>query len=278
MGTTADIPELINHYAVDEVIVTLPWHSHRKIVEVMRACERRQTRTRIVPDLFQITLSTVVVDNLDGIPLLGVQEPRLSAWQYVLKRVLDVVVASVALLLLSPFLLLIGLAVRLDSHGAVIFRQERVGRGGKLFTCFKFRSMVTNAEARLDELADQNQATGPLFKIKEDPRQTRVGRFLRRTSLDELPQLLNVLLGDMSLVGPRPAILSEVQKYDPWHMRRIEVSPGITGLWQVSGRSDLSFDEMVLLDIYYIENWSPMLDLRILFKTIPTVLFARGAY
>ena len=175
-------------------------------------------------------------------------------------------------------LFFVAVAIRLDSPGPAIFKQTRVGRGGAEFTCFKFRSMQVDAESKVDMLRDKNEATGPLFKMRHDPRRTRVGRFVRRTSLDELPQLWNVLRGEMSLIGPRPNLPSEVQEYEPWHLRRLEVPPGITGLWQVSGRSDLSFDEMVLLDVYYIENWSPILDLQILLKTIPTVVFGSGAY
>jgi len=166
----------------------------------------------------------------------------------------------------------------LDSPGPVLFRQPRAGRYGRPFTVFKFRSMYVNAEAELEKLRARNEASGPLFKLRDDPRRTRVGRLLRETSLDELPQLLNVLRGDMSLVGPRPAILSEVAQYQDWHLKRLEVLPGITGLWQVSGRSDLTFDEMVMLDIYYGENWSLGLDLRIILRTVPQVLFGEGAY
>ena len=173
---------------------------------------------------------------------------------------------------------LIALAIKLDSKGPVLFAQIRVGKDEQLFSCYKFRSMRMGAEQELDNLLDKNEVDGPIFKIKDDPRVTKVGRFLRRTSLDELPQLFDVLLGHMSLVGPRPAIPSEVQRYQPWHKRRLEVSPGITGLWQVSGRSELTFDEQVLLDIYYIENWSPMLDIQILLRTIPKVLLREGAY
>jgi exopolysaccharide biosynthesis polyprenyl glycosylphosphotransferase len=186
--------------------------------------------------------------------------------------------ASVGLVLGAPFLTLISLAIRLDSPGPVIFRQTRVGAGGKWFEMYKFRSMRQGAEAELEELRDLNEADGPLFKIYDDPRLTRVGRFLRHTSLDELPQFLNVLRGEMSLVGPRPPLPAEVDGYVEWHKKRLEVRPGMTGLWQVSGRSMLSFDEMVLLDIYYIENWSLWLDLKILLRTVPQVLFGNGAY
>jgi lipopolysaccharide/colanic/teichoic acid biosynthesis glycosyltransferase len=180
--------------------------------------------------------------------------------------------------LLAPVWPLVALAIRLDSPGPILFRQIRVGRHGKTFTFYKFRSMCADAEAELEKLRALNEASGPLFKIKDDPRQTRVGRFIRRTSLDELPQFFNVLRGDMSLVGPRPGLPSEVEKYQNWHRRRLEVQPGLSGLWQVRGRSDLTFDEMVMLDIYYGENWSLLTDVQILMRTIPQILFGDGAY
>ena len=278
LGTTDDLPEVLRSNEIHEVIITLPWVSYLKIMRVMSQCEQANTRVRIVPDLFQMAFSRVAVDNLNGIPLLGTREPVLRDWQVLFKRILDVLMASLDLLILSPLLLVIAVAIRLDSPGPVIFKQRRVGRHGAEFTCLKFRSMFCDAESKVCRLREQNEATGPLFKMRNDPRMTRVGRFLRRTSLDELPQFWNVLRGEMSVIGPRPALPSEVKEYAPWHQRRLEVPPGITGLWQVSGRSDLTFDEMVLLDVYYIENWSPFLDLRILLKTIPTVILGSGAY
>jgi lipopolysaccharide/colanic/teichoic acid biosynthesis glycosyltransferase len=187
-------------------------------------------------------------------------------------------VTGPAVVLLAPVWLLVALAIRLDSPGPILFRQVRVGRHGKPFTFYKFRSMRADAEAELDNLRELNEASGPLFKIRDDPRQTRVGRFIRRTSLDELPQLFNVLGGDMSLVGPRPGLPSEVVQYQDWQRRRLEIQPGITGLWQVRGRSDLTFDEMVMLDIYYGENWSLGIDVQTLVRTIPQILFGDGAY
>ncbi len=278
MGETANLPRLVQDWAVDEVILTLPWMYHRKIVSIMAQCERHKVRVRIVPDMFQMSLSRLHTVDLGGVPLIGVQEIEISSGKLLLKRVMDVAIALLGLVFLFPLLLLIALTIRLDSKGPVIFRQVRVGKGERLFSMFKFRSMRENAEEEQEKLMDQNEASGPLFKIRNDPRVTRVGRFLRRTSLDELPQFLNVLLGQMSLVGPRPAPLSEVQQYQPWHKRRLEVSPGLTGLWQVSGRSELTFDEMVLLDLYYIENWSPGLDVQIILRTVPQFFFGKGAY
>jgi len=278
MGETANIPRLVKELAIDEVILTLPWMYHRKIVSIIAQCERHQVRVRIVPDMFQMSLSRLQTVDLGGVPMIGLQEIEISRGKLVMKRVMDVAISLAGIVLLFPLLLLIGLAIKLDSKGPVIFRQIRVGKGERLFSMYKFRSMRENAEEEQEQLMDQNEASGPLFKIRSDPRVTRTGRFLRRTSLDELPQFFNVLTGHMSLVGPRPAPPSEVQRYQPWHKRRLEVSPGMTGLWQVSGRSQLTFDEMVLLDLYYIENWSPGLDVQIMLRTVPQFLFGNGAY
>jgi lipopolysaccharide/colanic/teichoic acid biosynthesis glycosyltransferase len=179
---------------------------------------------------------------------------------------------------LLPLAGIIVLAIKSDSPGPAIFKQRRVGKGGRTFTAYKFRTMVLDAEARKAELSGLNEADGPVFKIRNDPRMTRIGRFLRRASLDEIPQFWNVLRDEMSLVGPRPQLPEEVGLYEEWHRRRLEVKPGLTGLWQVLGRSDTSFDDMVRLDIYYAENWSPGMDLRIMLETIPAVLSGKGAY
>jgi exopolysaccharide biosynthesis polyprenyl glycosylphosphotransferase len=218
------------------------------------------------------------MQNVAGIPMLTPSNTQLSPWARLFKRLLDVFGSAIALLVLSPLLAVIAVAIRLDSPGPVIFSQPRVGRAGRLFEVYKFRTMVKDADRMKDQIRHLNEAQGPIFKIRNDPRITRVGRFLRRTSLDELPQFWNTLRGDMSLVGPRPALPDEVADYADWHRRRLATAPGITGLWQVSGRSDLPFEEMVLLDIYYIENWSPLLDLSILLRTVPRVLAGSGAY
>lgn len=278
LGPLRNLPRLIEAESVDEVVVTLPWMYHRKILSIVRECERRQVSARIVPDLFQMSLSRVDVNDLGGVPLIGVREVGFGREALLIKRGVDVVGAVTMLMLGAPLLGLIALAIRFGSPGSIVFRQTRVGIGGRRFEMFKFRSMREGAEAELEQLLDLNEADGQLFKIRDDPRLTRVGRFLRRTSLDELPQLWNVLRGEMSLVGPRPPVPAEVSRYMEWHKKRLDVRPGMTGLWQVSGRSLLSFDETVLLDIYYIENWSLWLDFKILLRTVPTVLFGAGAY
>lgn len=278
LGGTDRLAQLITEKGVDEVIITLPWMYYRKILSLLALCESKRVRARIVPDLFQMRLRQVDLDDLNGIPLLSMREPTISGWNLVLKRLMDITVALVGLILLSPLMLIIALAIKLDSPGPVLFRQVRVGKGEREFVMYKFRSMREGAEEELEKLEAQNEAAGPLFKIRQDPRCTRVGRFLRRTSLDELPQLYNVLRGEMSLVGPRPPLPREVARYQPWHRIRLEVAPGMTGLPQVSGRSNLTFDEMAFLDLYYIQNWSPALDILILLRTIPQVLFSNGAY
>jgi exopolysaccharide biosynthesis polyprenyl glycosylphosphotransferase len=278
LGSLDNLPLLVQDEAVDEVIITLPWQYHRKIMAIMAQCERENVRARIVPDLFQMTLSRMAITEMAGIPMIGVKNVRISAVALLLKRVVDVAFATCVLVFAAPLMGLVALVIKLDSPGPTLFRQERVGKGGKPFTLYKFRSMGVGAEDQKELLRNLNEADGPLFKIKEDPRVTRLGRWLRRLSLDELPQFYNVLRGDMSLIGPRPPLPEEVAQYQPWHMRRLEIAPGITGLWQVSGRSELPFDEMALLDIYYIEQWTPALDVKILLRTIPTVLFGDGAY
>ncbi len=278
LGSTNQLPHLLREMAVDEVIVALPWSAREKIVSIMETCQGTNIRAKVVPDLFQLSLSRVAMDDVGGVPLIALREPSIGTVNSLFKRAFDIFCSSLILVLSSPLLLLTAIAIKLDSPGPVIFRQKRLGRNGRSFTAYKFRSMRQGAEEEQPRLDGMNQATAPLFKIRDDPRLTRVGKFIRRTSLDELPQLWNVIKGDMSLVGPRPPMVAEVEQYADWHMRRLEVSPGVTGLWQVSGRSELTFDEMVMLDIYYIENWSPWMDFYILLKTIPTVMLARGAY
>ncbi|GAH11522.1 unnamed protein product, partial [marine sediment metagenome] len=207
-----------------------------------------------------------------------VRDVRISPLGQWLKRLLDLSIVFILAIPVALITVVTAAAVKLESPGPAFFIQERVGYKGRPFKMTKFRSMVVDADDQKEALRAMNEANGPIFKIRNDPRLTRVGRIIRRLSLDELPQLYNVLLGEMSLVGPRPPLAEEVNQYQSWHMQRLEVKGGITGLWQVSGRSDLTFDEQCLLDIYYIENWSIALDLRIMLQTIPYVLFGRGAY
>lgn len=278
LGSVESLASVIESQNVDELVIALPSERHEKILEIVSLCRAQGVEFSLVPDTFDLTLGTLEIDNLAGIPVIGLRETALHGFNLLVKRAIDIVVASAALVVALPIMLLVALAVKLDSRGPLLYPQERVGLGGRVFRIYKVRSLHVDADRRLAELRAHNEATGPLFKMRNDPRRTRVGRVIRRLSLDEVPQLWNVLVGDMSLVGPRPPIPSEVAEYEEGHKRRLEVTPGLTGLWQVSGRSDLAFDEMVMLDLYYIENWSLSLDLKILLRTIPAVLSMRGAY
>lgn len=278
LGATTQLPRLLKELHIDQVIVALPWTVRDKIIAIMNLCQRYNVSAKIVPDLFQLSLSRIALDAVGGIPLVTLREPRLGMVDDVVKRLMDLFFGFWLFLVSAIPMLIIAILIKLDSPGPILFTQKRIGRYGQEFIAYKFRSMRTGAEQEQATLNDLNEARGPLFKIRDDPRCTRVGRWIRRMSLDELPQLWNVLRGEMSLVGPRPPMPNEVEQYQEWHKRRLDVRPGITGLAQVSGRSDLTFDETAMLDIYYIENWSPWMDLAILFKTIPTVLLARGAY
>lgn len=279
LGSYRDLPRVLETHAnLHTVFIALPGGMHRQILSLLRECQARDVRAQVIPDLLQLSMNRVDFNNMAGIPIIGVREVHLNRTSRLLKRAMDLVIVA---LLSVPALLLtvvMAIAIKLDSPGPVFYSGARVGRDGRLFRMYKFRSMVADAEQQKAALQLHNEADGPIFKIRNDPRLTRVGRWLRRTSLDELPQLYNVLLGQMSLVGPRPPLPEEVAAYKPWQRQRLAVIGGVTGLWQVSGRSDLTFDELCLLDIYYIENWSLTLDVRILLQTIPYALFGRGAY
>lgn len=278
LGRIDDLEALLRASGVDQVLIALPFWEQHRLPSLVTLCRKAGIDFRVVPDLYHLSFNQVDVSYLSGVPLIGIEEVRLKGGNLALKRLIDLLLVVVSAPLVLPLAALISLAIRLDSPGPVIFAQQRVGKDGRLFTCYKFRTMVADAEARKAELERMNEADGPLFKMRDDPRMTRTGRVLRRLSLDELPQLWNVVRGEMSWVGPRPPTPAEVASYEEWHRRRLSGVPGLTGLWQVLGRSDTSFDEMVRLDIYYIENWSLGMDLRILLQTLPAVLSGRGAY
>ncbi|HWI09675.1 MAG TPA: exopolysaccharide biosynthesis polyprenyl glycosylphosphotransferase, partial [Solirubrobacteraceae bacterium] len=252
--------------------------AYQQTLERVRAVRRPDVHLSIVPNYFELFASNATIEDLEGIPVVSLPPMRLSSSVLVLKRSFDIVVCGLGLLVLSPMLAIVAVLIKLDTRGPVFFRQRRCGRAGREFRIVKFRTMVDGAERHRFELAGLNDMTdgGPLFKIKDDPRITRVGRFLRRTSIDELPQLWNVLKGEMSLVGPRPFVVHESEQITGWAGRRLETTPGITGLWQVLGRNDLPFEEMVKLDYIYVTNWSLWWDLKILCQTIPVVLGKRG--
>ena len=274
----SQVKKMIGELKVEEVLIASSRLPAERVLDLITDCERLGVEFKIVPGLLELIASRVDVDELAGVPLLTVSEIRLKGFNALVKRGVDLAASSLGLLLISPVLLTFAALVKLTSPGPVFFPQERVGLDGKSFPMFKFRSMVRDAEERLPELTERSEAKGHLFKIKDDPRITPLGRFMRRYSVDELPQLLNVFFGQMSLVGPRPPLPREVAKYNAWQLKRLRVRPGITGPWQVSGRSLLPFEDMVRLDIYYIENWSLWLDVKILLRTIPVVLTGSGAY
>ncbi len=278
LGPFEKLPEIIVSHDVDEVLVAIPTAKHRHMLNVVFELRERRIPFMVIADLFELVTRRVSVTQIGSIPLLRLWRSPLEGWQGYVKRAIDIAGALAGIVLLLPLWTLIVILIELDSPGSVFYRQERLGKDGRPFRIFKFRSMVIGADEMLPELAEFNEMDGPIFKIKKDPRITRVGRILRKFSLDEFPQLINVLKGDMSLVGPRPPIPDEVGKYERWQMKRLTVPQGVTGLWQVSGRNLLTFDEMVRLDIYYIENWSLWLDLKLLLKTIPVVVLMHGAY
>ncbi|KAF0135306.1 MAG: UDP-phosphate glucose phosphotransferase [Candidatus Saganbacteria bacterium] len=278
VGTTSQIKNIIVSEKIDQVIFATNIISYREILDIITECEVLKVSFKIVPGILEIIASRVDIEEVGGIPLITISEIGLKGFKALIKRTMDFILSLKLLILLSPLFLIVIILIKMDSKGAIFFAQERVGKDGKTFKMFKFRSMVIDAEDLLPKLAQLSETEGHIFKIKKDPRITRIGKWLRRLSIDEWPQLFNVLIGDMSLVGPRPPLPREVIKYSPWQKKRLRIAPGITGLWQVSGRSLLPFEDMVRLDIYYIENWSLWLDIKILFKTIPTVIFAFGAY
>lgn len=278
LGELLKVKEIIREKRIQEVIIASTSIPIDKTLDIITECERYGVEFKLVPGILELIASRVDADELAGVPLLTVKEIRLKGFNALIKRTSDVVLSSIGIVILASLFLLFATLIKITSPGPVLFKQKRVGLDGKTFEMFKFRSMIANAEKLFPQLEPLSEVEGYLFKMKDDPRLTPLGKFMRRYSLDELPQLFNVLLGDMSLVGPRPPLPAEVEKYSPWHKKRLRVRPGITGPWQVSGRSLLPFEDMVRLDIYYIENWSLWLDLKILFRTIPVVLLGSGAY
>lgn len=278
LGPVRDLPLVVRDYRIDEVVIALPSAEHATIVSIVDLCDRLGIDFRLVPDTYDVTLGALEIDDIAGIPLIGRRESMIRGVNMVMKRAIDVVASLCALVVCAPIVAVVAILVRLDSQGPIFIPQLRVGAKGRTFRCYKIRSMYQDADRRLADLTNANEAGGVIFKMREDPRRTRVGRVIRKLSIDELPQFWSILTGEMSLVGPRPPFPHEVDQYEEWHKRRLSVTPGLTGLWQVSGRSDLPFDEMVMLDLYYIENWSLSLDLKIILRTIPTVLSGRGAY
>jgi exopolysaccharide biosynthesis polyprenyl glycosylphosphotransferase len=277
LGKITDLESVLQNEVVDELVFVIEKGKLGAYEEALLVAERHGVRAHVSLDIFPHVLARPVLEELDGIPLLSFTTTPSNPTQLVVKRVIDLGLSLFLFMLTLPIQLIAAVAIRLTSSGPIFFRQVRCGLNGRHFTLLKFRTMDAGAEQRLSEISHLNEMSGPVFKVSKDPRLTIVGRVLRRLSIDELPQLWNVIRGDMSLVGPRPPLPEEVSHYQPWQRRRLSMSPGITCLWQVSGRNEVDFDRWMALDLKYIDTWSPMLDLKILLKTVPAVLSGRGA-
>jgi exopolysaccharide biosynthesis polyprenyl glycosylphosphotransferase len=281
IGTTEDLPRLVHEHAVHRVVIAFSTDSHDQTLKVIRSMQDTNVQIDIVPRMFEVLGTNAQLHTIEGMPLVGLPAPRLSGSSRLLKRSLDLTAATIGLVLLAPIFIVVALLIKLDSRGPVFFRQVRMGAREQTFRVLKFRTMVANAEALKPNVAHMNMHNGAdsrMFKVPDDPRITRIGRFLRRWRIDELPQLLNVLSGSMSIVGPRPLILDEHRHVESWARRRLDLKPGITGLWQVLGASDIPFDEMTKLDYLYVTNWSVREDLRLILLTLPALTRARAAY
>jgi exopolysaccharide biosynthesis polyprenyl glycosylphosphotransferase len=278
LGRLDQLSDVLVNERIDEVIIADPDFPQERAVDLVDRCHQRGVSVHVAPSTMEILIDRAVFMPGESVPLFTLRPPVFEGVQFAAKRTFDLTLSTAGLILLSPVLAAIALAVKLSSPGPVIYRSVRPGMGGKPFRCFKFRTMREHADQIQDDLEPLNELSGALFKIREDPRLTSTGRFLRRFSLDELPQLVNVIRGEMSLVGPRPLPMRDFERLEDWHKKRYLVMPGITGLWQVSGRAELDFDDLVRLDFLYLERWSILLDLSILVKTIPAVLTRRGAF
>ena len=281
IGTTDDLPRLVRERGVHRVAIAFSTDSHDHTLSVIRSMQDTDVQIDIVPRMFEVLGTNAQLHTIEGMPLVGLPSPHLSGSSRLLKRLFDVVAAALGLVLLAPVFLVVATLIKIDSRGPVFFRQVRMGAGNRTFRVIKFRTMVEGAEEQKPEFAHLNMHSSEdprMFKVPDDPRVTRLGRVLRRWRIDELPQLLNVLSGSMSVVGPRPLILSEDQHVSSWARRRLDLKPGITGLWQVLGASDIPFDEMTKLDYLYVTNWSLREDLRLIVLTLPSLTRARAAY
>ena len=278
IGTLKDISKLLHAHAIDEVIFVIPRLRLNHIENAVRVCETEGVKATIAVDLFDLKIARSHQTELDGIPLLTFETSNAKEWQLFIKRAMDIVISGLGIIIFSPLLLIVATLIKLTSSGSVFFKQKRVGLSGRKFVFYKFRTMYKGADKKLSELEALNEMEGPIFKIKKDPRISPVGGILRKFSIDELPQLFNVFVGHMSLIGPRPPLPNEVVQYKSWQRRRLSMRPGLTCLWQISGRNKIDFNEWMKLDLEYLDNWSLWFDLKILIKTIPVVLFGIGAY
>ncbi len=277
-GHLDDLPKILHNNSTDEVVFIVPRAKLTSIENSLYVCETEGVKATIAADLFDFKIAKARLTELDGMPLITFETTVAKEWQLFIKRTFDLIASGLGIIVLSPLLIVVAILIKLTSPGPVLYFQKRVGLNGRKFILYKFRSMYKGAHEKLSELTGKNEMEGPVFKMKHDPRITPLGRFLRKFSIDELPQLFNVFMGEMSLVGPRPPIQQEVVQYEPWQRRRLSMRPGITCIWQVSGRSKIGFDEWMKLDLQYIDNWSLALDFEILCKTIPVVIFGIGAY
>jgi exopolysaccharide biosynthesis polyprenyl glycosylphosphotransferase len=279
IGKLSDIEEILRSNVVDEVFVTLPIKSfYSEMENIIYLCEQAGVEVKIPTDIFKSKIAKYSIANFGEVEFLDFYTGPKMTWQMIVKRTTDVIVSSMALVLFAPLFVVVMLAIKFTSSGPVFFIQKRIGYNGRLFNCLKFRTMIDNADKLKKELDYLNEMDGPVFKIDNDPRVTNVGRFLRKTSIDELPQLINVFKGDMSLVGPRPPVPEEVCQYKLADRRRLSIRPGITCIWQVSGRNNIGFDKWMDMDMQYIDKWSLWLDFKILLKTIPAVILQKGAH
>jgi exopolysaccharide biosynthesis polyprenyl glycosylphosphotransferase len=277
-GPLSTLEQRFDEHNIDEVLIADPDFPQEEAVDLVDRCHRQGIRVRVAPSTMEILMDRVEFVPGQALPLFELKPPVFEGVDFAVKRSFDIAGAALLLLAFAPLMAVSALAIKLTSRGPVFYRSMRPGIGGRPFPCLKFRTMVVGAEHMQDHLEHANELGGAIFKIRADPRVTRVGRFLRRWSLDELPQLFNVVRGQMSLVGPRPLPQRDYDRLEDWHRKRYLVLPGMTGLWQVSGRSELDFDELVRLDFLYLERWSVFLDLTIMLKTVPAVFRTRGAW
>ena len=278
LGGVADLPRIFAERDVDELIVAETEFDDRALLDIVDLAHRRGVRVRAAPSTAELLTQRAEYVPGQGVPLFELRPPAFVGTDWVLKRSFDLLVSFLVFVVGLPFWIAIAIAIKVESRGPILYRDRRVGLNEREFDMVKFRTMRADAPKLQKRLEAENEAEGALFKLRDDPRVTRVGAFLRRFSLDEVPQVLNVLRGEMSLVGPRPLPIRDYKLLEPWHRKRYLVLPGMTGLWQIAGRSDLSFDDLVRLDFYYLENWSIWLDISILLRTIPAVLAGKGAY
>jgi exopolysaccharide biosynthesis polyprenyl glycosylphosphotransferase len=278
LGELDDLRAILDRHPADELIVTDSDYSERQLLQIVEHAHRSAVKVRIAPKTTELLVQRGEYVPGQGVPLFELRPPTFIGTQWAIKRAFDLLVSGLVIVVGLPLWLAIAAAIKLTSRGPVFYRDPRIGLGEQSFGMFKFRTMVAGAAEQQAQLEGENEAEGALFKIRDDPRVTSVGKLLRRFSLDELPNMLNVIHGQMSLVGPRPLPLRDHALLEDWHRKRSNVLPGMTGLWQISGRSDLSFDDLVRLDFFYLENWSIWLDISILAKTVPAVIARRGAY